>query len=93
MAVDRVTGPDSEFAVTFFSNHAAARKTESQWSLVKLGRRIETQTAPQKSNLPWLKLATFGEIKTPLVPSADGSGRMTGGSLRHDANILTVTGI
>ena len=93
MAVDRVTGPDSEFTVTFFANHAAARKTEGHWSLVNLGRRIETQTAPQKSNLPWLKLATFGEIKTPLVPSADGSGRMTGGSLRHDANILTITGI
>ncbi len=49
MAVDRVTGPDSEFAVTFFANHAAARKTEGHWSLVSLSRRIETQTAPQKA--------------------------------------------
>ena len=88
-----VTGPDSPFAVTFFTGFAATRKSEGQWSLTALARHIAARTGPKKKKLPWLKLATFGDDKTPLVPAADGSGRMTGGSLRHDANLLTVTGV
>ena len=90
---EQVTGPESLFAVTFFDSAAASKKVEGHWSLVGLARRIKNTGAPEKNSLPWLKLATFGDKKTPLVPSANGSGRMTGGSLRHDANLLTITGI
>ena len=75
---ERVTGPDFHFAVTFFLNYAATRKTEGQWTLAKLARRIETTTAREKDHLPWLKLATFGDTKTPLAPTTDGSGRHDG---------------
>jgi predicted P-loop ATPase len=88
-----VTGPDSLFAVTGFSSFAATEKKETMQSLTTLAADIAKTTASAKSKLPWLKLATFGDIKTPRVAAADGSGRMTGGSLRHDANLLTVTGI
>ncbi len=86
-----VNGPDSSFAVTFFTSASGSRKTQEQHSLPGLAQLIASRTAPVKASLPWLKLATFGDQKTPLVQ--DDTGRTTGGSLRHDANVLAVTGI
>ena len=67
--------------VTFFPNFGAAAKTEERVSLADLAERIRATTGPDKASLPWLKLARFGTAKT------------ANGSLRHDANLIAVTGI
>jgi P4 family phage/plasmid primase-like protien len=69
------------FAVTFFRNSAATTKHEEICGLTALATRIEAVTAATKDKLPWLKLARFGELLSDK------------GSLRHDANILAITGI
>lgn len=69
------------FAVTFFQNHGASSKHEEFYSLPSLAARIRATTATEKRSLPWLKLARFGEQRTEK------------GSLRHDANMLAVSGI
>jgi hypothetical protein len=68
-------------AVTFFSNHAATTKREEQLTLAALAGRIESTSRPTKASLPWLKLATFGDRRTEE------------GSLRHNANVVAITGI
>jgi hypothetical protein len=68
-------------SVTFFANAAGSSKRELTLSDAELAATIERESAPQKSALPWLKLATFGEKQTDK------------GSLRHDANVLAVHGI
>ncbi|WP_426027688.1 AAA family ATPase [Brevundimonas sp. TWP2-3-4b2] len=47
----------------------------------QLAARIESERAPAKADLPWLKLATFGDLTTIK------------GALRHDANLVSVTGV
>jgi len=69
------------FAVTFFQDHAASSKHEEFYTLPSLAARIRATTATEKRRLPWLKLARFGEQRTEK------------GSLRHDANMLAVSGI
>ena len=73
---------DINLTVTEFSDAKAKRKKERRLSLRELAPAIAKRGAPSKQELPWLKLATFGE-----VPS------VRGGSLRHDANILAVNGV
>ncbi len=75
------SGLDAHFAVTTFKDFAAATKHEQPWSLRTLAPRIRTITAVKKSSLPWLKLARFGDIRTDK------------NSLRHDGNVLAITGI
>jgi hypothetical protein len=72
---------NSPVAVTFFPNYAAKRKAEQAMTLPGLAERIGRSTAPRKADLPWLKLARFGDRRT------------VNGCLRHDANILAVSGI
>lgn len=69
------------FAVTFFRDFAAATKAERRLSLVDLAERVRNVTASRKSDLPWLKLARFGTVRSDK------------GSLRHDANMLAISGI
>lgn len=69
------------WAVTFFTDYAAATKREALVDLADLVRRIETTTGPAKAGLPWLKMARFGDVKTDK------------GSLRHDANMLAISGV
>ncbi len=72
---------DIPLSVTFFRDHAAQSKRTYEHSLRALIPMLRDTTAPSKAELPWLKLATFGEVRTPR------------GSLRHDGNITAVTGI
>ena len=72
---------DRSLTITKFSDAKAARKLERSKSLRELAPIILNRTAPQKEALPWLKLAAFGNVST------------TRGSLRHNANLLTVDGI
>ena len=46
-----------------------------------LAARILDTTAKEKERLPWLKLARFGDKRT------------TQNSLRHDANVLAISGV
>lgn len=72
--------PDA-VAVTFFADYAAALSREDRLSPADIAQRVQTMVAPEKSRLPWLKLARFGVQR---------SGK---NSLRHDGNVLAITGI
>jgi hypothetical protein len=67
--------------ITFFPDFAATAKREESLTLAALAERIITTSAASKDGLPWLKLATFGDLR---------SGR---NSLRCNANVLTVSGV
>jgi RecA-family ATPase len=69
------------FLVTFFNAAGARHKREETISLPDLAELISSQQAEAKDLLPWLKLARFGAVTTAH------------GSLRHDANVLAITGI
>lgn len=68
-------------SITTFENFAAAKKIEERLSLLALADRVRIITRSSKNALPWLKLARFGDLRTEK------------NSLRHDANILEITGI
>ena len=72
---------DRRFVVTFFADEYAQDLTEKEMSFDELRALVLNTTARQKSVLPWLKLANFG-IK-----------RTAENSLRHNANVETITGI
>jgi hypothetical protein len=80
-----------QFACTFFRNYAATNKTHRKLTMPELASLIESTTAPTKIELPWLKLAYFGDTKTPRLQKADG--KWIGGSLRHDKNVRWISGI
>ncbi len=71
----------TRLTLTTFTSFAATRKTEIAPTIAELAERIRTTDATAKDRLPWLKLATFGMAKTEK------------GSLRHDANVIAITGI
>jgi hypothetical protein len=71
----------TEITVTYFHDKGATRKQERRISLIELAQQIRTATAPEKDELGWLKLARFGDAATAK------------GSLRHDRNLLAVTGV
>jgi hypothetical protein len=68
-------------AVTLFDNAAATRKRDTTFTIGDLATRIKIVTATEKKRLPWLKLARFGNALTEK------------GSLRHDANLIALSGI
>lgn len=67
--------------VTIFKNVGAKSKAEQTLSFRALEQLVSSTGAAEKSALPLLKLARFGDLKTEK------------GSLRHDDNIECVTGI
>ena len=67
--------------LTFFASYAADKKTEAALTMRGLADKIETSNAQRKEWLPWVKMATFGDIRT------------ANNSLRHDANVRAITGI
>lgn len=74
-------GMISEVAVTLFCDRRAGRKIERQFTWQQLHDEVATVSRPRKDDLPWLKLAQFGDLRTEK------------GSLRHDANVLSITGV
>jgi len=78
---------DQPIAVTFFADKFAKTKSEAEISLRDLVERVRTVTANAKDDLPWLKLARFGDQRTTPKPPA------TIGSLRHNANVLAIGGV
>ena len=72
---------DRTLRITFFESASAQAKLEAEVSLRALIPRLTDTTAPNKAALPWLKLASFGNARSPR------------GSLRHDANVIEIHGI
>lgn len=72
---------DAPIAITFFKNYAAATKSEEVYTPRSLANRIRAVTAASKDKLPWLKLARFGDLRTNR------------NSLRHDTNVLAISGV
>jgi hypothetical protein len=69
------------FNVTLFENFAATTKTEQVFTLESVADRIRNTSRARKEWLPWLKLARFGDRRTDK------------NSLRHDANVLAISGV
>jgi len=72
---------DRVITVTTFPDEWAKRKAEHRISLRRLAPKIQARFAPIKERLPWLKLATLGEVRTDKR------------CLRHDPNVLAIDGI
>jgi hypothetical protein len=70
------------FAITFFPDRTAQSVIEApNPTLPELADAIRRSNAVDKAELPWLKLAAFGDK------------RSRHNSLRHDANVLEISGI
>ncbi|MET4301129.1 P4 family phage/plasmid primase-like protein [Bradyrhizobium sp. RT9b] len=69
------------FPVTIFADQYAKKKEVRQWSLAEMRSEVLKTTAATKKELPWIKMAEFGANVMPRS-----------GSLRHDANVLSVAG-
>jgi predicted P-loop ATPase len=69
------------FWVSTFDDLIAAAVHGAEMSLEELGDRIAATSGPVKDALPTLKLARFGAQRSP------------DGSLRHDANVISATGV
>ncbi|WP_419900628.1 hypothetical protein [Roseomonas sp. USHLN139] len=67
--------------VTFFDSQAAARAVQRDMTLADIAEMARSTRAAAKADLPWIKLAVFGDRRTPK------------GSLRHNANVTAITGI
>jgi hypothetical protein len=69
------------FTVTFFPDERAQSLTTKDVTLGELHAMILATTAEKKADLPLIKLGTFGDERTKK------------GSLRHDVNVESITGI
>jgi hypothetical protein len=67
--------------VTFLRDRSGAALHTKELTLPALRDLILSTTAGAKEALPWLKLARFGDKRSDK------------GSLRHDANVLKITGV
>jgi hypothetical protein len=72
---------DRRLHVTFFFDEYAKQLDRKELTLSDLCDLIQIKRATKKSGLPWLKLGTFGDKKTSK------------GSLRHDDNVISISGI
>jgi hypothetical protein len=72
---------DRPIPVTFFRSYAATTKGEARNTPRELAEHIRTTTAETKAELPWLKLARFGDKRTDK------------GSLRSNDNVLAISGV
>jgi hypothetical protein len=66
--------------VTYFPDRAARVATPADPAPIELAEQIARTSAATKDALPWVKCATFGDAKSDK------------GSLRHDGNVLAITG-
>jgi hypothetical protein len=80
-AVTQTSALDIPVTLTRFLSHTANVKQEDSISLRSLARHIVTMRRATKAELHWLKLASFGDQPTDS------------GSLRHNANMLSVSGV
>ncbi len=71
---------NSRFTATGFPDQTAQSKQQRDFSLPELAHVIRDAVKADKSQLPWLKLAIFGDERSP------------NNSLRHNANVAATTG-
>lgn len=76
-----MSGIDFAFPVTFFTNFAAQTKREQHCTVHDLADLARETTASTKDNLPWWKLASFGDKRSER------------NSFRNDGNVRFITGI
>jgi hypothetical protein len=72
---------DIPLTLTRFLSHEALAKRENTITLRDLAHNIAKTRKPTKGELPWLKLASFGDAPTDK------------GSLRNNANMRFVSGV
>lgn len=72
---------DRPLEITRFLDAGSRRQVRETTSLRQFANVIRATRAPAKADLPWCKLAAFGN--TPTVK----------GALRHDANLIAVDGV
>jgi hypothetical protein len=70
-----------KFNVTFMANASATALKPKVMTLPELRDRILKTSGPTKLQLPWLKMAAFGDVRSKK------------NSLRTDANVLSIEGI
>lgn len=82
-ASDPGSAPNSapKMVVTFFTDAFAQTKAEERIPIDRLVDRIGNVSQATKDLLPWLKCARFGNIRSDK------------NSLRHDANVIVITGV
>jgi hypothetical protein len=76
-----------KFWVTIFDDVFAKSCRSEDMTIDELAELIKNTRAPKKSDLPLLKFARFGPLRTPTTPAGGG------GSLRHDANVTMTSGV
>ena len=76
-----IAAADRPLTVTKFLDEKALSKTKHRKTLRQLVPIIRDRSAPTKAELPWLKLARFGEIRTRR------------NSLRNNRNVQAIEGI
>jgi hypothetical protein len=76
-----------KFWVTIFDDVFAKSCRGEDMTVDELAELIKNTRAPKKSDLPLLKFARFGLLRTPTTPVGGG------GSLRHDANVTMASGV
>lgn len=78
---------DAPIKATFFKDVQAFEHQERPISLRQLEHKIRETKAKHKGGLPLIKLATFGNTTKPKAEGKPGK------CLRHDGNMLKVSGI
>jgi AAA domain-containing protein/primase-like protein len=67
--------------ITRFEDETAQAMRKGEWSLPAWRDHILAENAKSKTATPWLKLAVFGDVRSAK------------GCLRHDANVLEISGV
>lgn len=80
---------DLPVTVTTFKSRSGQSLRRRTMTLRELSQWVTEPAADDKARLPLLKLAMFGNRRTPLRMQR---GKRIGNSLRHNANVLTVSG-
>lgn len=78
---EAISSLDHRAAFTFFPDWRAQTKRDQALSLREISPLIAAMSRDSKEALPWLKMARFGDKKTDK------------GSLRHNLNVLAISGI
>ena len=77
---------------TVWLNNSGTKKSQKTQAWPEVCQWLQDQPpAKVKDDCKLIKLAMFGDVRTPLRDNGDGT--KSGNSLRHNANVLAVTGI
>jgi hypothetical protein len=76
----------AKVTVTFFPNEKAQSLRCADLTLPQLAEEIRLETSPSKLTLPWLKLAVFGERRSPrnCLRTNNNTAAITGIEVEHD---------